>query len=215
MPLGIFTKRSFGDIHQKIIDAGLDENTMIIFISDNGGATYTGATDNGPLKGGKLNQFEGGINVPFAMKWKHRIDAGSVYPSPVSSLDIFTTVAEAAGIPLPMDRTYDGVDLLPYINGAVDHPPHDVMYWRADHVWVIRKGIYKLIMSNRDGWVELYNLKEDRSERYNLRDNYPEIVHTMIEEHRRWQNELPEKPLWPNFMDYRFIIDSTEYLFPA
>jgi arylsulfatase A-like enzyme len=206
---------AIGDIHNKVIDAGLEDNTIIIFISDNGGATYTGATDNGPLKGGKLNQFEGGINVPFVMKWKGHIEEAMVYNPAVSSLDIYATVAEAAGIPLPSDRTYDGVDLMPFLIGHEQSAPHDVLYWRADHIWVIRKGIYKLIMSTRDGWVELYDLKEDKSEIYNLRDDYPEIVHSLIEQHRKWQRELPEKPLWPKFMDYRFTIDGKEYLFPA
>lgn len=205
-----------GDIHQKVIDAGLEEQTMIIFISDNGGASYTGATDNYPLKGGKLTQFEGGLNVPFVMKWKNNIPAGTVYDKAVSSLDIFTTIAAAANLKLPKDRVYDGVDLMPYIlnEETTAAVPHDVMYWRADHICAIRKGIFKLIMSSRDGWVELYNLKEDKSEHYDLRKEYPEIVQNLIEEHLAWQRELPEKPLWPKFMDYRFVIDSTEYMFP-
>lgn len=210
---------AIGDIHNKIIDSGLEENTLIIFISDNGGAAYTGATNNGPLKGGKLNQFEGGINVPFAMKWKGTISGGTDYPYPVSALDIFNTTAAAAGLPVPKDRIYDGVDLLPFLQeyaaGTDIQVPHNELYWRADHIWAMRKGIYKLIMSNRDGWIELYNLQEDISESYNLRDDYPEIIRDMIREHRKWQEELPEKPLWPKFMDYRFVIDSTEYLFPA
>jgi len=206
---------AIGDIHDKLEAEGLMESTMIVFISDNGGATYTGATDNGPLKGGKLNQFEGGINVPFAIKWKGHIEPETVYPYPVSSLDIFTTAAQAASIPLPKDRVYDGVDLIPYINNNIAGSPHDELYWRADHVWVMRKGIYKLIMSNRDGWVELYNLKTDKSEKYNRRDEYPEIVRSMIMQHQQWQLGLPSKPLWPKFMDYRFMIDGEEYLFPA
>ncbi|MCP4125165.1 MAG: sulfatase-like hydrolase/transferase [Bacteroidetes bacterium] len=204
-----------GDIHDKLEAEGLLESTMIVFISDNGGATYTGATNNGPLKGGKLNQFEGGINVPFAMKWKGHIEPETLYPYPVSSLDIFTTAAQAASIPLPKDRVYDGVDLIPYLNNSIVGSPHDELYWRADHVWAMRKGIYKLIMSNRDGWVELYNLKTDKSEKYNRRDEYPEIVRSMIMQHQQWQLGLPNKPLWPKFMDYRFVIDGEEYLFPA
>lgn len=204
-----------GAIHQRLIDLNLEDNTIIIFLSDNGGASYTGATDNGPLKGGKLNQFEGGINVPFLMKWKGQIPANSIYSYPVSSMDIFTTIAGVSDLTLPKDRIYDGVDLMPFIRGENGLPPHDILYWRADHVWAIRKGKYKLIMSNRDGWAELYDLEADRSERYNLRSKYPLIVQSMINDHVRWQQELPVKPLWPKFMDYRFVIDSTEYLFPA
>ena len=207
---------AIGAIHQKVKDAGLEDNTMIIFISDNGGAEYTKATDIYPLKGGKLTQFEGGLNVPFLMKWKGQIPAGTVYDKAVSSLDIFTTIAAAVDLKVPKDRVYDGVDLLPYIlnDSETDPIPHDVLYWRADHIWAIRKGIFKLIMSNRDGWVELYNLKEDKSELFDLRKEHPEIVQTLIAEHMEWQKELPEKPLWPKFMDYRYVIDSTEYMFP-
>ena len=106
-----------GAIHQKIKDVGLDDNTLIFFISDNGGASYTKATDNGPLKGGKLNQFEGGIRVPFMMKWPNKIPAGVVYEDPVSATDIFVTSLINAGGSLPTDREYDGVDLVPYVAG--------------------------------------------------------------------------------------------------
>ena len=70
-------------------------------------------------------------------------------------------------------------------------------------------------MSDRDGWLELYNLKEDKSEKYDLSGDYPDIVKTLIKEHMEWQMELPEKPLWPRFMDVKFVIDGKEYLFPA
>ena len=133
-----------GDIHQKLKDEGLEENTMIIFLSDNGGAAYTGATNNGPLKGGKLNQFEGGINVPFMMKWKGIIPEHTKYDMPVSALDIFNTIATATNTKIPKDRIYDGVDLLPYVlDESKLEGPHDVLYWRTDHLWAIRKGIYK------------------------------------------------------------------------
>mgnify|MGYP000299456257 CR=1 FL=1 len=93
----------------------LDKNTIIYFISDNGPASYTGIPDCGPLKGGKLTQFEGGISVPFIMKWPAKIPAGSTYQFPVITLDIFTTTVAACNGNLPADRTYDGVNLLPYI----------------------------------------------------------------------------------------------------
>ena len=88
---------AIGEIHQKIKDLGIEDDTLIFFISDNGGASYTHATDNGPLKAGKLTQFEGGIRVPFMMKWKGKIPAGTRYKYPVSSTDIFATSVAAAG----------------------------------------------------------------------------------------------------------------------
>ena len=95
---------AIGDIHQKIKDLGIEEDTIIWFLSDNGGASYTHATDNGPLKLGKLTQFEGGVRVPFMMKWKGKVKAGTRYEYPVSSTDIYATSVAAAGGVLPSDR---------------------------------------------------------------------------------------------------------------
>jgi len=207
---------AIGEIHQKIKDLGLEENTLIYVLSDNGGASYTGATDNGPLKGGKLMQFEGGINVPFMMKWKGKVPAGLRYKKPVSSTDIFTTSVLNAGGKLPSDRRYDGVDLLPFLTGKDEGAPHEQLFWRADHVWAMRDGDYKMILSVRDGWAELYNLKKDKSEEINLKEEMPELFEELQKKHEVWQVEnLPKKPMWPRIMDHKFVIDGKEYLFPA
>lgn len=207
---------AIGEIHQKIKDLGLEENTIIYLLSDNGGASYTKATDNGPLKGGKLTQFEGGINVPFMMKWKGKIPAGSRYEYPVSSADIFATSVLNAGGTLPADREYDGVDLIPYVTGKNKDRPHQHLFWRADHIWAIRDGDYKLILSTRDGWAELYDLKKDKSEIYNLKEQMPELYQVLYDTHKQWQDSnLPDKPLWPRIMDKKFVLYGKEYLFPA
>lgn len=206
---------AIGEIHHKVKELGLEENTMIFLLSDNGGASYTGATDNGPLKGGKLTQFEGGINVPFMMKWKNKIPAGLRYEYPVISTDIFSTVAENVGATLPTDRTYDGVDLVSFVNGENKDKPHEQLFWRADHIWAVRDGDYKLILSTRDGWAELYNIKTDKSESINLKEQMPELHDKLLKLHKEWQEELPEKPMWPRVMDHKFLLDGKEYLFPA
>ena len=207
---------AIGAIHQKVKDLGIEEDTLIFVVSDNGGASYTGATDNGPLKGGKLTQFEGGINVPFVMKWTGTIPAGLRYAAPVSTTDIFATSVAAAGGTLPQDREYDGVDLLPYVTGSRPGQPHSVLYWRADHIWAIRDGNYKLILSARDGWAELYDLAIDKSESINLREQMPELYERLRQEHQRWQDEeLRIEPMWPRIMDKKFVLDGNEYLFPA
>ncbi len=206
---------AIGDIHNTVKELGLEENTMIFLLSDNGGASYTGATDNGPLKGGKLTQFEGGINVPFMMKWKGKVPNGMRYENPVISTDIFTTVVENIGATLPQDRTYDGVDLVSYVNGQKSDRPHEQLFWRADHIWAIRDGDHKLILSARDGWAELYNLKTDKSEQINLKESMPELYEELYMKHKLWQDELPEKPMWPRVMDHKFVLDGKEYLFPA
>jgi arylsulfatase A-like enzyme len=207
---------AIGDLHQAIKDMDLEDNTMIFLISDNGGASYTGATDNGPLKGGKLTHFEGGINVPFMLKWKGHIPSGLRYEKPVSSTDIFATVATNVGASLPTDREYDGVDLVKYVNGERNDAPHQQLFWRADHIWAIRDGDYKMILSIRDGWAELYNLKTDKSETINLKDQMPELFETLKQKHEEWQHvNLPPKPMWPRVMDHKFVISGKEYLFPA
>jgi arylsulfatase A-like enzyme len=207
---------AIGEIHQKIKDLGLEENTIIYVISDNGGASYTSATDNFPLKGGKLTQFEGGINVPFMMKWKGKIPEGTRYKYPVLSTDIFVTSVLNSGGTLPTDREYDGVDLMPFINGINTERPHQQMFWRAEHIWAIRDGDYKLILSTRDGWAELYNLKNDKSEKYNLKEQMPDLYKELYETHKKWQDtKLPEKPMWPRIMDKKFVLNGVEYLFPA
>jgi arylsulfatase A-like enzyme len=207
---------AIGEIHQKIKDLGLEENTIIYVLSDNGGASYTGATDNFPLKGGKLTQFEGGINVPFMIKWKGKIPAGTRYEYPVSSTDIFVTSVINAGGTLPIDREYDGVDLMPFITGKNSERPHQLLFWRAEHIWAIRDGDYKLILSARDGWAELYDLKKDKSEVYNLKEQMPDLFKILYDTHKKWQEtKLPDKPMWPRIMDKKFVLNGVEYLFPA
>jgi arylsulfatase A-like enzyme len=89
------------------------------------------------------------------------------------------------------------------------------LFWRADHIWAIRDGDYKLILSTRDGWAELYNLKNDKSEAINLKDQMPDLFEKLHRKHEEWQQQLPEKPMWPRVMDHKFILDGKEYLFPA
>jgi arylsulfatase A-like enzyme len=207
--------KAVGDIHKTVKELGLEKNTIIYFLSDNGPASYTGIPDCGPLKGGKLTQFEGGINVPFIMKWKGKIQPGTKFDYPVISLDIFSTSVAAAKGALPTDRKIDGVNLLPYINGEQKGRPHEMLYWKADHINVIRKGDYKLILSTRDNWIELYNLKTDKGETKDLSKEMPEKVKELSVDFYNWRTTLPKKPMWPRIMDHKFNIRGKDYLFPA
>ena len=120
--------RGVGRVMTALRDNGLEENTLVIFTSDNGGARYLGLPDvNHPYRGWKLTLFEGGIHVPFFMQWPARIPAGSVVDSPVTHLDIFTTAAVAAGAAVPEDREIDGVDLLPYVVGESTEPADETL----------------------------------------------------------------------------------------
>jgi arylsulfatase A-like enzyme len=205
---------AIGTLMDKMKTMGLEENTIIYFISDNGGAAYTKATDNGPYKGGKLTDFEGGVNVPCMMKWKGHLPEGMVFDKPISSMDLFTTSIEVANCLLPDDRVYDGVNLLPYLSGENKNDPHEVFYWRSDHIHAMRKGDYKFLMSTRDNWAELYKISEDKYEKYDLSREHPEIIDELQIDYDKWQKDLKE-PLWPRIMDKRVVIDGKTYLFPA
>lgn len=206
---------SIGDFMQHLDSLNLLENTIVYFISDNGGASYTKATTNEPLKGGKLTLFEGGVNVPFMMQWKGKIAPGSHFVAPVSAMDIFTTSLNASGIKSTNLGQLDGVDLMPYLDRKITTDPHDRLYWRSDHVRAIRYKKWKLILSTRDNWLELYNIETDKSEKINLAELNKVERENLLSYFEEWNKELPEKPLWPRIMDRKFIIGEHVYCFPA
>lgn len=194
--------RAVGAIHDKVKATGLEEQTLIFFLSDNGGATYTDATTNAPLKGGKFSLYEGGINVPFIAKWKGHIPSGTVYEAPVSSLDIFVTAAGAANASLPPGRLYDGVNLLPFLTRADASRPHETLFWRSGSNKAVRKGDWKLVINETDNVVALYDLRADKEERTNLAQTLPDKVAELREALIGWEKELVP-PLWPSTGFYR------------
>lgn len=206
---------SVGEVMAELEKQGVLENTIVYFISDNGSATYTGAANNGPLKGGKITLFEGGVNVPFMMQWKGHLPEGEVYNYPVSAMDIFATSLSACGVTLPNSHQVDGVDLLPFITGEKTDEPHEKLYWRADHIRAIRYKKWKLILSTRDNWLHLYNLENDLSEEIDLSDLNPEERRQLLRFFEEWNAELPTKYLWPRIMDRKFILGNKTYYFPA
>lgn len=205
---------AIGSLMNNIKLMGLDENTLVFFISDNGGATYTGATTNYPYKGGKMTWFEGGVNIPFIMRWKNHLPEGMVYEKPVSSMDIFKTSVDVAGINLPGDRVYDGVNLIPFVAGTDDGYPHEAIYWRADHIYAMRNKDWKFLMSIRDNWAELYNISRDKYEHFDLDKQDNDTLQLMLKQFNVWQKGL-KPPLWPRLMDVKFVIDGKTYLFPS
>jgi arylsulfatase A-like enzyme len=202
-----------GQITKAIHDQGLEENTLVIFLSDNGGATYTFATDNFPLKGGKFTNFEGGINVPFLMSWPGTLQAGTHYNEPVISLDIFQTCAELAHVTLPHDRPFDGVNLIPFLNGEKEGAPHEALFWRSNYAWAIRKGDWKLVADEMSGSKVLYHLKTDKVEKNNRYTSEPGIVEDLRSSFDAWDAQtIP--PLWPRVMDFRFETADGVFYFP-
>ncbi len=197
---------AIGTIHKKVKELGLEENTLIVFLSDNGGATYTDVTDNAPLKGGKMSFYEGGVNVPFLFKWKGKIAPGSVYHKPVSSLDIFSTAAAIANASLPQDRLYDGVNLIPYLTGKDTSAPHQALYWRSGSNKAIRKGDWKLVLNEHDQVTALYHLASDKNETNNLAGKETKKVEELKKELSVWEQTL-ERPRWPSSGYFRFTFD--------
>ena len=198
-----------GMILHKLEEKGMLENTLILFASDNGAATYTGASDNGSLNGGKMTQFDGGLNVPCIISWKDKIPAGTHYKQAISLMDLFATVLASSGIPEPSDRIIDGVDLLPYLRGQKDGAPHKALYWRTDFNKSLRYENWKFIWNTRDDQVFLFDLANDKEEKINLAPGQPDLVQKLILEMLAWEKELKD-PLWPGVMEIRFEINGEE-----
>ena len=182
-----------GEVLDALAENGLEENTIVVFASDNG-AGVADYANNAPLRLGKHTLFEGGVRVPFSMRWPARVAAGSVYEQPVSTLDIFPTAVSAAGGTLPADRALDGVDLLPFLSDSSGEPPHDALFWRQGSNWAVRQGDWKLIHAADRNW--LYNLADDLSEQTNVAEQNPEVVERLTEHFSEWNNDNVD-PLWP------------------
>ncbi len=202
-----------GEILAALRETGLLEKTLIFFLSDNGGATYTHATDNAPLRGGKFTNFEGGINIPFAMQWKGHLPSGARFTRPVSSLDIFTTTAAAAGSPLPADRSYDGENLLPYLLGDKTGDVHAALFWRSMYAKAIRRGRYKLLRDERANRTLLFDMEADKTESQDIAAREPSVVSELLQALGKWESEL-QSPLWPRVMDYHHHDRDGVYYFP-
>lgn len=190
---------SVGAVMKKLCDEGIEENTLVFFISDNGGPTRELTSSNLPLRGGKGEVYEGGIRVPFLAQWKGRIPAGEVYSHPVISLDVYATSAAVAGVPVPKNRPIDGVDLLPFLTGRQNGRPHDVLFWRQRQRTAVRVGDWKLLRNPKrkaDQDWQLYNLAEDMSETNNLASNAPEKLRELKAVWDRLNGEMIES-IWP------------------
>ncbi len=178
-----------GGVLAKVREYGQEENTLIFFISDNGGPTAQTTSGNGPLRGFKAQTWEGGIRVPWMVQWKGHIPAGQVDDRPVIQLDIHPTALAAAGVDIKPEWKLDGVNLLPYITGEKKEAPHDHLFWRFGPQMALRQGDWKLVKapgggaegplgaskSSTDG-AQLYNLKADIGEKDNLADKNPKKV---------------------------------------
>ncbi|UCH34279.1 MAG: sulfatase-like hydrolase/transferase [Armatimonadota bacterium] len=187
-----------GRVLQAVRECGLENDTLIFFLSDNGGQTLWGA-DNTPLRGRKGAVYEGGFRVPFAAQWIGTLPQGARYEHPVSSLDIFVTAAAAAGAALPSDRVYDGRDVLPYVLGGKAGEPHERLFWRAGNGWnyAVRESRYKLVGGKRLEKTELYDLSSDPCETTDIAAEKPDEVDRLSRAYEEWNREMVP-PRWPD-----------------
>jgi len=167
---------------------GVYDNTILFFLTDNGGAKKNKAI-NLPLRDFKHSVYEGGLRVPFVMSWPNKLKH-SVCNEPVISLDIMPTICAAIGAKLPSDRVYDGKNILPAIKNKLKAPLHQDLYFDGDDgFWAVREGAWKLVFSKK-GNLELYNLDKDISEQNNLASRYPDKVNSLENKYKKWRSEM-------------------------
>jgi arylsulfatase A-like enzyme len=188
-----------GQVLAKLGEHKLTEDTLIFFVSDNGGPTPVNASNNLPLRATKATTWEGGVRVPYLVQWKGRLPAGKTYDQPVIQLDFAPTALAAAGIEAK-EAKFDGVNLLPHLEGKNAGPPHEALYWRFGPQRAIRAGNLKLVQGRDDtrngvtDW-ELYDLAADIGESKNLAAERPEDMKKLLAQYEAWNKTL-EEPRW-------------------
>ena len=201
--------RCVGRVLQTLRDEGLEENTIVVFTSDNGAPGYIGLPDvNKPYRGWKLTQFEGGLRVPYVAKWPGRIAAGTHYKAPISNIDIMPTVVAAAGGKMPADRAIDGVNLLPFLSASPSQQAPRPLYWRDGPYRAMRDQDWKLIVSESPQKDWLFNLSNDPTEKNNLALQQPEKLAHMKAQQAAHHAQMPPSQ-WPSFIELPVFIDKT------
>ncbi|MBA4065575.1 MAG: sulfatase [Isosphaera sp.] len=195
-----------GKVLAKLKAAGVENDTLVVFHSDNGGPEAVNASDNGPLRGVKATTWEGGVRVPFLLRWPGKIPAGKVYDHPVIQLDMTPTALAAAGVAATADDKFDGVNLLPYLAGEQAGAPHAALYWRFGGQMAVRAGDWKLVKAAEASGVsrrekatvdgaKLFNLKDDLGEQTDLAAKHPDKVKELAALWQKWDAELVP-PAW-------------------
>ena len=198
---------SVGEIKKTLEREGILDNTLIIFTSDNGGATYTRATNNSPYIGGKMSNFEGGTVVPMMMQWNNKIKPQQNYSHIVSLLDIVPTILDAVESP-SLSNKYDGVSLLPFFKYE-NKKPHNELFWKTGYVKSIVSKNYKLHINEKENFKLLINLEKDPEEGNNLISKYPEKAEELTLKLNNWIKDL-RKPKWDSNADVSIPIDNSE-----
>ncbi len=208
--------RGVGRVVEALERNGLEDDTLGLFTSDNGGAPYVGLRDvNHPYRGWKLTLFECCIHVPFFAKWPVRIPAATVIRSPVQHFDLFATAAAAAGAPLPPDREIDGVDLLPFITGDADGVPHDALFWRSGASQTALVDGWKLNVSDpaetEHDRTWLFHVEQDPYEQRDLAAERPDKL-AELQAALAAHNAAQAEPAWASALSVPVNIDKDQSL---
>lgn len=195
---------SVGVVLEKLRELHQEENTLIFYLSDNGGTRrgtgerkHTTGSLNTPLSGDKGTALEGGIRVPFLVQWRGTLPGGRTYACPVSSLDVLPTALAAAGT-LP-SNTSDGVNLLPFLKNERSDDPHDSLFWHWRSEQAVGQGDWKLVRGKADRDWRLIDLSRDIRETTDLTSLNLEQARKLRETFERWNATLP--PVGPSFKD--------------
>lgn len=186
---------AIGAVMQRLEKHGIADNTLVIFLSDNGGG---GGSDNSPLRGGKAKMFEGGNRVPCIVRWPGKVPAGKVTDEFLTSLEIFPTVVAASGGQLPKDVVYDGFDMLPTLNGGSS--PREEMFWKRRGDIAARVGDWKWVDSAAGNG--LFHLANDIGEKNDLSAEQPEMLAKLKERFAAWTAEMEAAEPRGPFRDY-------------
>jgi uncharacterized sulfatase len=187
---------SVGEILKTLEEMGLEENTLVIFSSDNG-PWWQGSP--GAIRGRKGLTFEGGFRVPFIARWPGVLPAGTVSDELSMNFDVFATCLAAAGIPLPADRTIDGANMLPVLKGEAPSPHETLFYYRGTALQGVRNGNWKYLrrhMTDNGSYASrrqgpfLFNLEQDPNESYSLIESKPGVAAALERTMQDWEKEL-------------------------
>jgi arylsulfatase A-like enzyme len=183
-----------GNVLRTLKDNGIEENTLIVFLSDNGGA-HNNASQNTPLRGTKGSVYEGGLRVPFAMQWKGVIPANTSYEESVSSLDIMASIVDILDIKTNPKKPLDGVNIIPYLTGKKKGAPHEYLFWRKweQNAMAAINADYKLLKVKKNAETEFYNLKKDVSEKENIKGSNSKKVQEIQKEWDKWNVQLKDR----------------------
>ncbi|MBP7140727.1 MAG: sulfatase-like hydrolase/transferase [Opitutaceae bacterium] len=194
-----------GHIMEGLRKRGLEENTLVLFLGDNGPAIggpriegwkpdwpqqiVVGST--GALRGAKTELLEGGIREPFLMRWPARLAGGREYRRPVIANDVLPTLCAAGGVDVPSGTVVDGVDLLPYLRAQKEGEPHATLYWKVKSSAALRRGDWKLMMLSPEWKPQLYHLGKDISELHDVAGKHPQLVRELHDAWLTWNAPLP------------------------